>query len=195
MIMKKKGKKRDAVTFHRLGGKLGSQKHELLTKNIFVISLVFLLTLLGLLFISPLASPTGWVVIGNGDTVTVNQNIADPAYGVAKGTLDFILSDNGVAVGTSPGENYTLFFSKETITNTMLIRGSNGTFTGNLTNVDGDGSGARCNPANYTTLLKYYDENNNHAEDPSEKNIYAIVTDATGCFAVKVKAGNNNIYG
>lgn len=168
------------------------RKHE---KNMVVISLVFLVTLLAWLALSPLSSPTGWVVIGNGDTVTVNQNVADPAYGVAKGTLDFILSDNNVAIGTSTGGNYTLFFSKETITNTTLIRSSKSTFNGNLTNVDGDGSSARCSPANYTTLPKYYDENNNNAEDPSEKEVYAIITDMTGCFGIKVKAGNNNIYG
>ncbi len=168
------------------------KRHE---KNIFVVSLVFLVALLGVLLISPRPSLTGWVVIGNGDTVIVTQNIADPAYGVAKGTLDFILSDNGIVIGTSSGGNYLLYFTKENIANTTLIRSSNSTFHGNLMNVDGDGSGTRCASANYTTLRHYYDENNNNAEDPSEKDVYALVTDAAGCFGVKVKAGNNNIYG
>ena len=139
---------------------------------------------------------TGSVVVSGGSTVSAgNQQVADPQFGVVKGILDFTLADSSAVVGLSYGNNYTLYFSRHNITNYTLLRQSLTSFNGNLTGIDGDGASARCSAVNYTTVILYYDENNNNNEESSEKDAYAVTTDVQGCFAAKVKAGNNNIYG
>lgn len=159
------------------------------------IGLTFFVALVGFSFITT-PTLTGYVVISSGSTVSAgSQTIADPSHGVAKGTLDFTLSDSGTVIGTSLGNNYTLYFTKFSISNLSLLKTSTSSFSGNLTSVDGDDAATRCSSGNYTTTKMYYDANGNSVEDTSEYDVYSIVTDNNGCFAVKVKAGTNNIYG
>ncbi len=143
-------------------------------------------------------SMTGWVVVSGGSTASAgSQTVADPLFGAVKGTLDFTLADDGTIIGTSIGNNYTLYFTKSSISNLSLLKVSptNVTFSGRLSNVDADGTSTRCNAGAYATTKMYYDANNDGTEQGSEPDVYAITTDDTGCFAMKVRVGINNIFG
>ena len=150
----------------------------------------------GIMIISNNNSLTGFVVVSSGNAASIgNQKVADPSYGVAKGTLDFTLTDDDTVIGTSIGNNHILYFSKFSVEDLELIKASSSSFSGTLSNTDPDGSDSRCSSGTYTTTKMYYDEDDDSEEDDSEKEVYAVTTDANGCFAIKVKSGNNNIYG
>ena len=140
---------------------------------------------------------SGAVVVKNGQLNQIeSQQKGNPNYGALSGTLTFIINGTrGQAISTDPGASFTLYFSKHDIENWDLVKTDNASYSGTLTEVDADSSGNTCTSDDYTTLAKYYDSNDNDIKENDEKEIYAIITDSNGCFAVKMPPGNYDIYG
>src|SRR3989344_7754094 len=140
---------------------------------------------------------SGAVVVQNGQLNQMEaQQKGNPNYGALSGTLTFIISETkGQAISTDPGANFVLYFSRHNIEDWDLVKTDSDSYSGTLTGVDADNSGSTCTNSDYSTIAKYYDTNNNDVKNTEEKEIYAITTDSSGCFAVKMPPGRYDIYG
>ncbi len=142
-------------------------------------------------------SLSGAVVVQNGQLNQIDaQQKGNPNYGALSGTLTFIINGtNGNIISTDPGAGFILYFSQHNIENWNLVKNNTDNYPGELTDVDADGSSSTCSSNDYETIAKYYDTDNDNTKDPNEKDIYAIITDSNGCFAVKMPPGSYDIYG
>lgn len=167
---------------------------------VITISAVFLIGFLGGYFVNQIPSAnslTGAVVVQTGQSNDIgSQQRGNPNYGALTGTMTFVInSSTGAIISSEAGSNYVLYFSRHGISDWNLVKTDSESYSGTLSNVDADGSGSVCSAHDFTTQRKYYDENNNNVVDPSEFYIYAITTDANGCFAIKAPPGSYDIYG
>lgn len=123
------------------------------------------------------------------------QKKDNPNYGALSGTLTFTIKSGTTIISEDIGSNYLLYFSMHDISDWNLVKNDTQAYSGTLTGVDADGSGSVCTTADFTTLRKYYDSDNDNIVDPQEFYIYAILTNSQGCFAVKLPPGSYDIYG
>ena len=102
---------------------------------------------------------------------------------------------SGAVIGATAKTTQKFPLIDKGIVGKAIVKTDNASYSGTLTEVDADSSGNTCTSDDYTTLAKYYDSNDNDIKENDEKEIYAIITDSNGCFAVKMPPGNYDIYG
>ena len=116
-------------------------------------------------------------------------------YAFIGGMLQFVIKDGDTTISTDPGSDHTLYFSETNLTDYALIKNlTDDSYDGALANADADESGVACSPSSYATRMMYYDENNERMKQPSEKEVFSIVTDSNGCFVAKVEPGSWDLY-
>ena len=140
---------------------------------------------------------TFFVAADKGQTAEIGENvISNPHFGAVKGTLKFVIKDGNVVISEEKGSSYRIYLSRQAISDYSLIKNSADTsFSGALTSVDPDDDSSTCSSSSFTTQKMFYDENNDGVQQENEKDVYSILTDSNGCFAVKVAPGVWDIYG